>query len=465
MPTEFTDPTSNNPLGENLIKGSSISLETDFKKDYKDWVILFFVGLAALGPMFALEASSVVELQLLGEFGLSQGTWNMLTAVKALFTVPMPLLGGMFIDYVGYRKVLVFAQFIIVISQALTAWAVQIDSLGLLVFGGFLGGLLMDASIIATTTFVSKLFYHKELAIAAGFVGIFQKSAPLISNLLLPDVYEEYSLTTCFTVSTLITAGSFSSALVAAYLDHKREKAKLINYDASNSHKMSLRDLKKVPKIIWILSVATGCSLMSYIFLYSNLNAILQDKFGLTVTTAGEAVTILTPTSFTITITAGVLLNIYGNRPKLIILNTLFFVLACLIFQILPPCTECYTFILPLIILGCFSGSSIIILSSSLPFLIDMKRMGLGFGAATLIMNLLAIPIPLSLGTLLDLEEGSNGYQGYTGVFWFFIAVGIVGFIFSIILYKHDKKIGGPLSQVRPNNDLLPRMRGPSVNY
>lgn len=458
MPTNLSDTTPETTLGEGFVDTASDSAESDSKKGYMDWVILFFIGLSSMGPILALESGAVLELQLLNLLGISQGTWNMLNSFKAFCIIPMPIFGGLLIDSIGYRKILVVAMFGVVIGQIVTTIAIHINSLVLFVLGGLIYGLLFDATIIASTTFVSKMFFYKELALAVAFLGIFQKASGLISNLLLPYLYGLYGLTACWVLSVFVAIGSWFCAIIAAYLDYRKHKS----MDTSDNHvynkKFNLRDLKKIPKIVWILSCSSSFAIIAFMSLLGNMNAILQDKFGLDVATAGDAVTILTPVSFIITLGVGFFLDRFGLRPKVIILSEILLILACLGFQVLSPCEGCYSFLPPLILLGCYSGCSIITISSSLPFLIDMKKMGMGFGASTVLINLLSIFTPLILGGILDIEQGPNGYQGYTGAFWFFVVLGCIGFTFSLILNKYDQKHGKPLSQARPNASLLSRM-------
>jgi len=182
------------------------------------------------------------------------------------------------------------------------------------------------------------------------------------------------------------------------------------------------------------------------------LDTFLQRKFGFGDQQAADLSTIFMVVSFFVTLGVSVYLNKTGKRVYAMIFSMFNLALAMFVFQILPDCNQCYSCILPLVILGLFMGIFNVNTLACVPFLVKKEFLGLGFGLVDMLVNILSLPGPYLFGYISDNTKENNVYS-YTVSLYFAVGVGCLGLLFAVWLNQMDIKHGSQLQKLKPGEN------------
>ena len=146
---------------------------------------------------------------------------------------------------------------------------------------------------------------------------------------------------------------------------------------------------------------------------------------------------------------AGAFVDRYGKRSSLMILGSLLMIPCFLVigFTDIPPRY-------PMILLG---ASFVLVPAAmwpSIPRVVDEKYIGTAYGVMTQIQNIGLFAFPALNGWL---RVATGGYQASMLMF---ASLGVVGFVFAVLLGRADRGAGGVLDRPERDSESGPSLSG-----
>jgi len=197
----------------------------------------------------------------------------------------------------------------------------------------------------------------------------------------------------------------------------------------------------------WIITL--NCVLIyAAIFPFNNIsNDFFIDKYEFNLKVASR----LTSTIFIIAAFScagfGLIADKIGYRITMIEFSSCLLFLSHLFFLCTPSCNQCYTGLIPLIMIGLSYSIYASALWPMIPIVISEKYLGTAFGI-TLAMQNAGLGFGPNIVGLLE-----NSSRGFNAVLAFFIIVSSIGIMTGIVLYYINKKLHNGLLQ-KPSEDI-----------
>jgi MFS-type transporter involved in bile tolerance (Atg22 family) len=108
-------------------------------------------------------------------------------------------------------------------------------------------------------------------------------------------------------------------------------------------------------------------------------------------------------------------------------------------FTMIPPA-------IPMVVLGAAFVMVPAAMWPSVPLIVEKNRVGTAFGLMTMVQNIGLALFPWLNGLLRDVTKE------YTASMVMFSMLGIVGFVFAVLLIRADRREGGRLERVELKN-------------
>jgi MFS-type transporter involved in bile tolerance (Atg22 family) len=252
-----------------------------------------------------------------------------------------------------------------------------------------------------------------------------------------------------------LCALSLVANLIYYAMDRHGEKVLKLQ-EAGGGDKIVLADIKKFTASYWYV-VLLCVTFYSAIFPFTALSTdFFHDKWGLPLTadeggsfwaavfsdfthmfsTAPGTTSIIIFASMCLAWAAGLLVDKVGKRALLMMVGALLMIPCYLLlaFTEVPP-------YLPMI----FLGASFVLVPAAMwpavPLIVDKDRVGTAFGLMTMIQNIGLALFPWLNGKLRDVTHD------YRASMIMFASLGIIGFVFAVLLKRADTKAGGVLER------------------
>jgi MFS family permease len=127
-------------------------------------------------------------------------------------------------------------------------------------------------------------------------------------------------------------------------------------------------------------------------------SSVLQVRFGYTEVGAGFVFTMPYVIAAVMSPITGLYVDRYGNRMTVIIIGSLFNVIAHVIELLLPDCDQCWESVVPLVMLGISYTTYAVVMWGSLPYMVEARLLGTAFGICTTFQNLGTLVAPPIIG-------------------------------------------------------------------
>ena len=362
-------------------------------KGYRWWVLgLLFVnvvmGMVAFELMSALfpEISKDIPMTKV-QFGLVMGIFHF---ASPIFTP----IGGMFVDRVGVRKVLLIAMTIMALAGVSRIFATSYISL---VFSMFLLGVGFASIGPSITKALSTVFDHHQMGKANGVAysafGMGNSLAFATGATLLSPTFGGWRPTFIAVAAVCMLMG-----VIWFFIYHDKREEKVSDNDIEKSAPF-MDSMKTVAKIrdMRLLGGFLFFSLFSYWALLSHITPTLGERG---IANPGLYTATLTGTSVAFNIIGGIISDWLGKRKPVLI--TCVIVLACMI-----PCMMYFTgtaLLLVMFLAGAALGP-ILPLSAAIP--VELKGVGrplvgTALGFMYMVGNLGSVSGPILVGGLMD---------------------------------------------------------------
>ncbi len=427
------------------------------------WAMLFTVGFVLAANYYFYDALSPLKSTLTRELGFDSTDFGLFVSV---YSVPnvfllMAVFGGVILDKLGIRRTgFMFIAFM-ALGALLTAYGAsdmyRNEGLGyvfmssfmpgyspelkMMLLGRFLFGLGAETSIVVISKIIVKWFKGKELALAFGVKLGLARTGSMLALMLSPRLINSEA---GWTVATWFAAFFVTTALLVFLiymmfdlkLDKQVEKSTL----ESKSDPFKFSDLGKLITNRSFIFVTLLClTFYSAVFPFFAFSAdFFKNKFGLTEIQSGDIAAMMPLGTMLFTPIFGFFVDKYGKAASLMIYGSLILTIVHLTFA--------FTTVTPyvmMVVLGLAFSLVPAAMWPSVAKMIDEKRIGSAYGFMFSVQNLGLWAFPILAGMILD---GTNpvGTESldYTYTMIMFSGLGIVGFIFALLLKREDKVSG-----------------------
>lgn len=388
------------------------------------WTILVLLSLAMFGNYYIYDSISPVADLLSKQLNFSDSDIGLLNGIYSLPNIIMVLIGGIIIDRIGTRSSLFIFAFLCMAGAAVTAYS---DSLIFMAAGRLIFGLGAESLIVGITTAIGRWFKGKQLSLAFGLnitIARFGTIVALNSPTWAKGLYDSWQLPLLLAVG----AGVISVLSIIFYwqLDvHAARKYKV--KQSAKQDKVYFRELFSFSKSFWLL-VLLCVTFYSAVFPFKTFGIkLFIDEYGLSRADAGGILSTLDFSAMIFTPLFGLLVDFIGHRSKLMMLASMALlpVFLIMVYTNIP-------LLIPMMLMG-FAYSMIpAIIWPSVAFIVKEDKLGTAYGVMTMIQAVGLTVMNFMIGAVND---ASGGYQA--GM-WLLSGLGILGIIFSFLLFLRE---------------------------
>jgi MFS family permease len=415
------------------------------------FINLLFISSLSFGSYFAYDIIGAIAPSLIAELKAGRATVGTMNTMYSFAAILVVLFGGMLIDRLGTRKAsLIFSS--LVLLGAVIVW--QARSIPVIFLGRFIFGAGSEPLVVAQSAMLARWFKNKELAMAFGI----QLTVSRIGSLFAFNTGELFSsYFGSYRYALMAAAGACALSLIGnlfyIIMDRRGEKALNLR-DESVTEKIVFRDMKEFRPTFWYVTFLCF-TFYAAIFPFQSLSTdFFATKWGISLTapssggflarvfsnflhlfsTAGGITSIIIFSSMILAPFAGRLVDKAGRRATFMIAGSLLMIPCHLAMGL----TNIYP-VYPMILLGFAFVLVPAAMWPSVPLIVRQERVGTAFGLMTAIQNIGLGLFPLLNGLLRD-STGS-----YIASQVMFASLGLVGFVFALLLKRADKREGSGL--------------------
>ena len=427
------------------------------------WAMLLTVGFVLSANYYFYDALSPLKATLTSELGFTSTDFGLFVSV---YSVPnvfflMAVMGGIILDKLGIRRTGFLFVALMALGSLVTAYGASdmyrdngigyafmssfmpgySPELKMMLLGRFLFGLGAETSIVVISKIIVKWFKGKELALAFGAKLGLARTGSMLALILSPRLIESEA---GWTVATWFAAFFVTSSLLVFVIymmfDLKLDKQVANTSLESKSDPFRLSDLGKLITNRSFIFVTLLClTFYSAVFPFFAFSAdFFKNKFGLTQIQSGDIAAMMPLGTMLFTPLFGFLVDKYGKAASFMIYGSLILTVVHLTFA--------FTMVTPyvmMVILGLAFSLVPAAMWPSVAKMIDEKRIGTAYGFMFSVQNLGLWAFPILAGMILDSTNlvGAESLD-YTYTMIMFSGLGIVGFIFALLLKREDKVSG-----------------------
>ncbi|MCK4771624.1 MAG: MFS transporter [Candidatus Latescibacteria bacterium] len=399
------------------------------------WVIMVAAGLMLFGSYFAYDSIGALSPLIIEGLGIDREAIGLLYSFYSWPNVVMVLIGGIMIDRFGTRVMSIVLSSLIVLGAVIVAAA---PNLTVMIIGRTIFGIGAESLIVCQSAILAKWFKGKELALAFGFALTFMRLGTLVSFNIEATVAEAFG---GWRAALWFAAGlcALSMIFTIFYItleQRARDRTRLAEAPAGD--KIVISDIKNFGPSLWFITLLC-VTFYAAIFPFTSLSTdFFVDKWGVSTQLGGRITSIIVFFSMVLAPIIGGFVDRIGRRGTLLLLGTLLMIPS----HALMGLTTIYP-IIPMAVLG-FSFSLVsAVLWPAVPLIVKEKAVGTAFGLIFMIQNIGLALFPWLNGLLRDAT------QSYTASQLMFASLGLVGFVFAILLLRSDAKAGGILEKVK----------------
>ncbi len=395
------------------------------------WLVLVLISLAMFGNYYIYDSISPLADVLKSQLGFADGDIGWLNAIYSIPNVFMVLIGGMIIDAIGTRRsTFIFSLFCLAGAViTVSSGTLEVMAAGRLVFG--LGA---ESLIVAVTTAIAKWFRGKELSFAFGLnltIARLGSFAALNSPTWASSLYTEWRLPLLLSVlaGVICVAGAVIYWILEVSSGKRFDLAK-----AGSTDKVVFADLWRFGKSYWII-VALCITFYSAIFPFQTFAVkFFIEAHGASREFGGFLSSMLTLFAMIATPIFGYVADRVGKRARLMVFGSVLLIPVYLMMA--------YTHVslyVPMAMMGIAFSLIPAVMWPSVAYIVGQEKLGTAYGLMTMIQNIGLAGFNLIIGWANDTSlAGLDNPGGYTPGMWIFTGLGILGFVFALLLLKRE---------------------------
>ena len=422
-------------------------------------------GIVLASNYYFYDAFSTLKELLKLEFGFSNTDYGLFVS---FYSVPntfllMAVLGGIILDKLGIRLTGFMFTFFMAFGAVLTAYAATdyyrsggigfglmqsflpaySPELKVMLLGRLFYGLGAETSIVVVSKILVKWFKGKNLGLAFGLKVGFARLGTFLALRMSPRLAEGgEQLTLAIWVAAVFVCIGLLVFMVYMLMDLAKEQgeAPAAQQKVRPENAFKWTDVSHILRNPAYLYIALLCvTFYSAVFPFLAFAPdFLSNRYGLSDIQSGDLVSFLPLATAFFTPFFGFLIDRYGKSVFAMGIGSLLLTAIHLAFAFtyIPP-------MIPVIVLGIVFSLVPAALWPSMVKLVPEKSIGTAYGLTYSIQNLGLWAFPILAGILLDkFNPGNPEVLDYTQVMLMFSALGFAGLLFTLLLYRTDRKNG-----------------------
>jgi MFS family permease len=400
------------------------------------WAALVLLSLAMFGNYYVYDDVSPVADLLGSQLGFNDEQIGLLYSTYSWAAVLVLLGGGVIIDRFGTRRSVLLFGAVTTVAGILTAVS---SDFRVMAAGRFLLGVGAEPLIVAVTTALAKWFKGKELSFAFGLnltIARLGSVAADNSPSWARAVYGHWQ------PPLRIGAAIGATCLVAGVLYWLLEARVSRRYQlgaAGGIDKLAWKDLFAFGKGYWLV-VALCVAFYSAIFPFRSFAIkFFMEARGVSREAAGALNSVLPLSAMVATPLFGLLADRVGHRALLMAVGsaTLIPVYLAMVYTSVP--------LWALIVLMGVAFSLIpAVMWPSVAYLVEERRLGTAYAVMTLVQQVGLAGMNWLIGWANDTAHaGPANPAGYRPGMWIFTVLGVLGLVFSWLLWRNERGPGG----------------------
>jgi MFS family permease len=441
------------------------------------WLVLIFMSLICFAQYYIYDSITPLGTMIKDQLHFTGSEYGLLFSAYAASNVflLMLLLAGVLVDKLGLKLSGILYGFLCFLGAALTAlgaWHGLPDLLGplypwlktaflpdwspelkVMLLGRTIYGVGAEAILVVNNKVLARWFKGKELAFAYGMNLTIMRLGTFLAMNVQGPVAGAWGLRNALWFAAAIMGIGFLTFF--AYLGLERlAKSRGFGPSAKSAstapeEKFVLKEAFSFDASFWYITLLCVTFYSAVFPFQSYAPDILVQKFGFHETTAGNYASALIFGTMIFTPLLGWFVDHKGKRATLMILGSLLLIPCHLLigYTHFPP-------VIPIFVVGIALSLVPAALWAAIPMMVPESRLGTAFGVIGYVQNVGLMLFPWLAGKIADAHTviGVDGKPvvDYTSTMLMFASLGIVGFIFALLLKRADarKKSGISIEQV-----------------
>jgi MFS family permease len=397
---------------------------------------LVLLSLAMFGNYYVYDTIAPVADLLGSQLGFTDEQIGLLYSTYSWAAVLVLLAGGVVVDRFGTsRSILVFGA-ICTVAGVVTAVS---SDFRVMAAGRFLLGIGAEPLIVAVTTAIAKWFKGKELSFAFGLnLTIARLGSVAADN--SPTWAQRFY--TGWQPPLQIGAVLGATCLVAGILYFVLEERVARRYQlgaAGGTDKLVLRELFDFGKSYWYVVALCLCFYSAIFPFRSFAIKFFMDARGVSREAAGALNSVLPLAAMFATPLFGLLADRIGHRARLMAIGSA---------TLIPVYLLMAYSTLPLWVIIAFMGIAFSLVPAvmwpAVAYLVPEKRLGTAYALMTLVQQVGLAGMNWLVGFTNDASHASAANPaGYRPGMWIFTVLGVLGLLFSWLLYRSERGPAG----------------------
>lgn len=429
------------------------------------WLVLAIMSLICFAQYYIYDSITPLGTLIKQQLHFSGADYGLLFSAYAAANVflLMLLIAGVLVDKLGLKISGILYGFLCFLGAALTAlgaWRGLPGLLGpaygwlhtgfipswspelkIMLAGRAIYGVGAEAILVVNNKVLARWFKGKELAFAYGLnLTIMRLGTFLALNLQAP-VAEKWGLRSSLWFAATIMGVGFLSYFVYLLLERwarGREGAPSAAGGGASEEKFVLREAFSFDASFWFITLLCVTFYSAVFPFQAYAPDILVQKFGYSVTAAGHYTSALIFGTMIFTPILGWYVDHKGKRATLMIIGSLLLIPSHLLlgYTHFPP-------VVPIFAVGVALSLVPAALWAAIPMMVPESRLGTAFGVVGYVQNVGLLVFPYLAGKIADAHTHIvNGHSvvNYTSTMLMFVGLGVVGFIFSVLLKLADAR-------------------------
>ena len=396
------------------------------------WIALLVASLAMFGNYYLYDSVAYVSTDFMDLLGFSNEDYSKFYSMYSIAAVIVLIFSGILIDRVGARIVILGAGILCALSGFVTA---ATDNLTVMLAGRFLLGFSAEPLIVAITVVLAKWFKGKELGFALG-VNLFIARAgsyaadwsPTWAKSIYAQGWQE-ALYLAAGIGILCGLGG-----IIYYLLEWRASKRYTLGKGDETDKLDVKEIVKFSPSFWFV-VILCMTFYSAIFPFRGFApAFFENAHGASGELAGQLNSMVIVASMFATPFIGLLIDKIGRRSQIMFIGSI----VILPVYLLLVYSSLNLFI-PVTLMGIAFSLIPAVMWPSVAYIVDEKKLGTAYALMTLIQQVGVAGFVWLVGKANDISNASaDNPEGYALGMWIFSILGIVGLIFSYLLYRAE---------------------------
>ncbi|MBI5648366.1 MAG: MFS transporter [Ignavibacteriae bacterium] len=436
------------------------------------WIVLALVSVVIATNYYVYDAMSSIKSVMQTELGFSNVDYGL---IVSFYSFPntfllMSILGGIILDKWGIRKTGFLFLLFCALGAVVTAYGASetflsggfghgaisaifpsySPQLKMMMLGRLLFGLGAETSIVVINKVMVKWFKGRELALAFAVNIAIARIGTAAALIFSPQLIADPSgWTWALWVAAIAMSAGFLVWLVYMMYDAAFTAKGSRDGALGADEEFHLSDITALLKNKSFLYVILLCvTFYSAVFPFqAYCPDLLHNKFGLDIEWSGILSSLIIWGTIVFTPMFGLFVDKRGRRASLMLLGSFLLIVTHLVLALTS-----ITPYVAMFILGIAFSLVPAAMWPAVALIVEEKRLGTAYGVMASLQNLGLWAFPILAGAILDatnpgitedaLAAGTMSYD-YTWTILMFAALGVVGFLFALLLRRADARPDG----------------------